>query len=119
MFCLTAVLRSDRKERCHFMILSLTRQQAKDNALPVAVQYEQNKRGLRYWKSRKILRLLNQGYPLLGTQGIYRRTPTGRLWNCAFSGGYSRFGLGIELMNWFVAYPFFNLLRKFLGLDGL
>jgi len=29
MFCLTAVLRSDRKERCHFIIRSLLSQKAK------------------------------------------------------------------------------------------
>jgi hypothetical protein len=38
MFCLTAVLRSDRKERCDFMIRSLTPQQATGNALAIAVQ---------------------------------------------------------------------------------
>jgi len=35
MFCLTAVLRSDRKEVCHFQIRSLTPQQAAGNALAV------------------------------------------------------------------------------------
>jgi hypothetical protein len=38
MFYLAAVLRSDRKERCHFMIRSLTPQQATGNALAIAVQ---------------------------------------------------------------------------------
>jgi hypothetical protein len=38
MFCLTAVLRSDRKERCHFVIRSLTPPQAAGNALAYAVQ---------------------------------------------------------------------------------
>jgi hypothetical protein len=38
MFCLAAVLRSDRKEGCHFMIRSLTPQQATGNALAIAVQ---------------------------------------------------------------------------------
>ncbi len=40
MFCLTAVLRSDRKERCHFVIRSLTPPQAAGNALAYAVQQE-------------------------------------------------------------------------------
>ena len=34
-FCLPAVLRSDRKEICHFQIRSLTPQQAAGNALAV------------------------------------------------------------------------------------
>jgi hypothetical protein len=38
MFYLTAVLRGDRKERRHFMIRSLTPQQATGNALAIAVQ---------------------------------------------------------------------------------
>jgi hypothetical protein len=38
MFCLAAVLRSDRKEVCHFQIRSLTPQQAAGNALAFAVQ---------------------------------------------------------------------------------
>jgi hypothetical protein len=38
MFCLAAVLRSDRKEGCHFMIRSLTPQQATGNALAISVQ---------------------------------------------------------------------------------
>jgi len=37
MFCLMAVLRSDRKERCHFLIRSLTPQQATGKALAIAV----------------------------------------------------------------------------------
>jgi len=37
MFCLTAVLRSDRKERCPFMIRLLTPQQATGLALAIAV----------------------------------------------------------------------------------
>jgi hypothetical protein len=40
MFCLTAALRSDRKERCHVMIRSLTPQQATGNALAIAVQHQ-------------------------------------------------------------------------------
>jgi hypothetical protein len=40
MFCLAAVLRSDRKEVCHFQIRSLTPQQAAGNALAFAVQRE-------------------------------------------------------------------------------
>jgi len=38
MFCLTAVLRSDRKEFCLILIRSLTPRQATGNALAVAVQ---------------------------------------------------------------------------------
>ena len=39
MFCLTAVLRRDRKEGCHFMIRPLTPQQATGNALAIAVHH--------------------------------------------------------------------------------
>jgi len=39
MFCLTAVLRTDCKELCHFWIRSLTLQQAAGLALAIAVQF--------------------------------------------------------------------------------
>jgi len=43
LFCLTAVLRSGRKERCHFRIRPLTPQRAKKNSLAVPVQYVSRK----------------------------------------------------------------------------
>jgi hypothetical protein len=63
MFCLTAVLRSDREERCHFMVRSLTPQQATGNALAIAVQV----RKMSWFK--KIIRFLFIGL----WESTYRR----------------------------------------------
>jgi hypothetical protein len=63
MFCPTAVLRSDRKECCHFMMRSLTPQQATGNALAIAVQV-----GKMGW-FKKIIRFLFIGL----WESTYRR----------------------------------------------